>query len=553
MAQSQAVAGLLEELGLGTVNEQAAYEAGLGSQVDYGSGSNATLAAVGQQLGRNAAPAIGGLIGGLRGLKKDESGARQGFLGGFTQTVQDQRDAAVARGQGITLEEYRVRKASRSAIGKITQESTGDPIKDQQAFLDKVIATANSTGDAQLVAKAMQKKAALNIQALELRKAEVGAEEAEREHAQQSIEDARSNTRTEPVVPNGADSRTRDFRPSHALYRDDTDDYLVTHPDGSQEILKHITPYDPKVNGFMASGGKVSDKPLTEAIAQSGGTKSFAAKKQGVADMETTAELTGTVTDMFIAHNDPQALLSWFGKGAQTADKGIRFVESTGRALWKESGDGRYVSPDTGKEFRNDQYVYRGSLTNKEQQKQQFFRDAKKYINENGGIDNLIPLHLRDTIAEVANGAALYEALIMEMAFMDARMQEPSNRGLSDKDIDAALKRIGAFSANPVTFLDRQIWLQERSLNRLNRLGEEYTDTQANNKEALIKVTYNEEHVNRVRNQLVGNLTKMKNARENIVSKQRHEEGADSVGYTPSTAPPANETREERKARLLGQ
>ncbi len=48
-----------------------------------------------------------------------------------------------------------------------------------------------------------------------------------------------------------------------------------------------------------------------------------------------------------------------------------------------------------------------------------------------------------------AAAASRYRANIMTLAYMEARATEPSNRGLSDKDIEAALNRLEAWSGNP--------------------------------------------------------------------------------------------------------
>jgi hypothetical protein len=55
----------------------------------------------------------------------------------------------------------------------------------------------------------------------------------------------------------------------------------------------------------------------------------------------------------------------------------------------------------------------------------------------------------------VSAEAQEHRAQILELAYMAARLAEPSNRGLSDKDIEAALARIAGDTSNPQQLLRR--------------------------------------------------------------------------------------------------
>jgi hypothetical protein len=77
--------------------------------------------------------------------------------------------------------------------------------------------------------------------------------------------------------------------------------------------------------------------------------------------------------------------------------------------------------------------------------------------------------------AQIARYAEQYWANVMELAYMDARLKEPSNRGLSDKDIENALRRIGAATASPASFAQRQLSLIRRVGDAIDALGEDIT------------------------------------------------------------------------------
>ena len=67
--------------------------------------------------------------------------------------------------------------------------------------------------------------------------------------------------------------------------------------------------------------------------------------------------------------------------------------------------------------------------------------------------------------------AEQFEAMLMELAFLDARLMEPSNRGLSDRDIVNSLTRLVGKSANPMSFLHRQMQWAINMEDRIDNFG----------------------------------------------------------------------------------
>lgn len=64
-------------------------------------------------------------------------------------------------------------------------------------------------------------------------------------------------------------------------------------------------------------------------------------------------------------------------------------------------------------------------------------------------------LELPEEFKKSSAVAQNYRAQIMELAYLVARLAEPSNRGLSDNDIQAALQKIAGNTANPQVMLRR--------------------------------------------------------------------------------------------------
>jgi hypothetical protein len=72
----------------------------------------------------------------------------------------------------------------------------------------------------------------------------------------------------------------------------------------------------------------------------------------------------------------------------------------------------------------------------------------------------------------VSAEAQEHRAQILELAYMAARLAEPSNRGLSDKDIEAALARIAGDTSNPQQLLRRFVTIAaDASLDLEDRLN----------------------------------------------------------------------------------
>ena len=109
-------------------------------------------------------------------------------------------------------------------------------------------------------------------------------------------------------------------------------------------------------------------------------------------------------------------------------------------------------------------------------------------------VTDLIPLPANISAASAM--AQQYRANIMEMAYMAARLAEPSNRGLSDKDIEAAITRITAGTSNPQVMVRRFLEMQLDASNELDfqlslyhgSLGNQYDDENMTTNE---KITLN--------------------------------------------------------------
>ena len=86
--------------------------------------------------------------------------------------------------------------------------------------------------------------------------------------------------------------------------------------------------------------------------------------------------------------------------------------------------------------------------------------DGLKEFAQDAGNSFSQLIQLPEGIEATSAAAQQHRAAVMEMAYMAARLAEPSNRGLSDNDIKNALARIAGDTSNPQVMMRRFIEMQ---------------------------------------------------------------------------------------------
>lgn len=538
---NEAVQGLFKELGLQSPNEDALLQNFIKKQAPQG-GTNAALFA---QLGSANAGLVGegltALAGGVKGLVRPEAGQKRGlgsFAAGASRAVRGLKENVAAQETGVTLEQYKRRKQSSIDAGNVKVVPTGDPIKDQLTALEQIIRIASLNGDTELMSKAMAKRQQLRTQAAALNKVVLGNETTQQKLDQKESEAKQTALTGIDVVREGSDPTDKNFRPSSAIFNplagplgpdgEPVGAWKIFHPDGSVEenadhIQKHV----------VAPRNRLGEGIIQSAIRQVGTAKTFGQARIAVLNMEKNIRLATSATDILIAMVDPNAPLALAGDAVIAISQGVQVVESLGALAFGASGDGTYQGKN-GVVLKNSDIAYRGvKVASASAQHAMFLKDAGAVIEEAGGILSFAPPHLRDQLRETAVAAARFKAVIMEMAFMDARMQEPSNRGLSDKDIEAALLRIGAFSAEPVAFIQRQIDLAVRNRNMISELGREFTPDGIWTKQELIDAVYDPDLMGSIIDEHNSVIVKLQDAKRRVIDTQQgapDQTGPDRVG-----------------------
>jgi hypothetical protein len=435
------------------------------------------------------APLIGALLGGVGsffGKNKDRS-----LMEGINAGARDQLDAQRSIATGQSIDDIRRKRKIREELNRPTdEESTGDPVQDQMKALDRMIKVANKHGDMGLVLNANRKRLELEKTSQELREAEVGIEKAEL--AQRIAEETDGTGRT--VILQGDDI---DGAHSKAILQDDGT-WTVMRPDRSVvEGIKGIelTFIDPSAKAKLRDRFfETPEGQMKNALQMNGMTGNQLVKARGfVADMAEQAgiisDMTGTMLDMY----NPALALDASAQTLVTADRVARFAGNMSEVLTRpnEKNQSAWDIMWNGKKTSAAEQVARATSGDL----------LQEYITEQGlSLQDILPSHIVPDTRE----AQLFMSNVMQMAYLDARLQEPSNRGLSDTDIKNALTRIGINTADPMVFAQRQKQILKRLSGKIENVGAEFAGTTQVKKQAVIDHVYQPDNIRRIQGALVG-------------------------------------------------
>ena len=482
--------GVLAELGLDTNPRTAVRDFARSRVPAANSSSFAGAAAVGRQLGRGIGQGAVPLAGGLLGMAGKVIPGVQSKS--FSEGARDMEDAAHARMLGMDVQQLRAREATQKAVQNIKPAETGDPIKDQLAALREIVKVANSNGDSDTALKAMQKLTQLEAQDLAMNEAERADRAGQR--AETVAEEADTTGRT--VIMQGDEI---DGAHSKAMYDPDTGKWKVIRPDGSvQENVDglELTFVDPAKKAAQRDRFfETQEGAMKNALSLNFLTgKTGEGKRNAVSGFAEQADIVSGMTDILVAMYDPRVAFSDAAAVAGGADRVVTFVDTLAN-VFSRSGDDAKTT-----------YNGKGVSTRKQYEVATDVSHLERFAASAGTtIENLVPAHIRgDTQA-----MQLFQAQVMRLAYLDARLQEPSNRGLSDNDIQNALKRIGIGSPDPMVFVSNQLTTIDRLQNQMGNLGVEFAPTSQVTKSQLRDHVYPPEFRARVSDALFDTRAKL--------------------------------------------
>lgn len=482
--------GILAELGLGA-NPRTAVRDFARSRVQAANSSAFSgAAAAGRQLGRGIGQGAVPLAGGLLGLAGKYVPGIEGKS--FSDGARDMEDAAHARMLGMDVPTLRAREATQKAVQNIKPVQTGDPIQDQLAALKEIVKIANTNGDSDTALKAMQKLTQLEAQDLAMSKAEREDKQGAREERIRDEADTTGRT----VIMQGDEI---DGAHSKAMYDPDTGKWKVIRPDGSvQEGVDglELTFVDPAKKAAQRDRFfETQEGAMKNALSLNFLTgKTGEGKRNAVSGFAEQADIVSNMTDMLVAMYDPRVAFADAAAVAGGADRVITFVDTLANVFGRSGDDTKTT------------YNGKGVSTQKQYEVATDPSHLERYATSVGkSIEQLVPAHIRgDTQA-----MQLFQAQVMRLAYLDARLQEPSNRGLSDNDIQNALKRIGIGSPDPMVFVSNQLTTIDRLQNQMGNLGVEFAPTSQVTKSQLRDHVYPPEFRARVSDTLFDTRAKL--------------------------------------------
>lgn len=506
--------GMLEQIGIGAKDEEAVLRA---QALKYGN-----------TAGRGMQRGIAGLLG---------------RFATPSRTRKEGQDMLTASQAGITVEQLKSRRQLRTMQTDFTDDGSFD---NRIKLAEQMALIAGRGGDMQTVMALRKQITDIKVEKVEFNRLEAQTSSAESKAADDLRTLADRKATGIPVIPVGVNSKDKNFLPSHAFYNKDNDTYSVVSPTGEVEDgVTRIVAYKPLTKGASGAGSRIGDKIANEAIQQMGGAKSFSAARTSMDDIIAVAEKTGNIADVYTAFTDPQAVAGIAGDIALKVDNGVRLLESVASAFdGSGAGTGTYTDKFSGKQIKDNEYAYNGVVVSRQKQKELFLEASDSIIAE--GLANFPP-ETRAILAERGLAASKLKAMIMELAYLDARQQEPSNRGLSDNDIKAALQRIGAFASNPISFIDIQITRAESTLKQLSRLGDSLASTENHTSAELRDFIWIPSKTALVQSLVEANIEKLVKARHNVLEKQGY---AQSPDIDNPTSPFSGKTTEDLRKDL---
>lgn len=421
--------GFLEELGVPSVDERAIL-AEQRRQERARSGYNADFS-----RGQQARPLlIGGLnaLGGLLNNKAPDQGGRslKGVMGNFSQGLITETDRQTAEAAGITPETLETRRRVRKdpAMTEIRDDGTFEA---RMKLAARVAEIARETGDTDTLSRSLSQMDSLRKQQLEFNKFKAIEERETEEFGRESVidvfVDGKQTTGQQGLGPDG---KTRGvyindefgnptFKPAGTYFTQAPSGGAAGQAETLGKYWGRLTSPedDRRIRGLIVQGRDHVRKShrIIEALST-------------MATDSTISSASGSVVTMM--------------------DQAVRNIKGVASAFSSfRTGGAKDMDPDARRGWSG---------------KSSWLAKAADPADPVWEF-----LDLPEEFKSLSADAQRYRAAIMEMAYISARMAEPSNRGLSDNDIQNALTRLAGNTANPQVMFRKLMELQADSAHTL--------------------------------------------------------------------------------------
>lgn len=454
-------------------------------------------------LSRTAGRGVGtqlasGLFQAVKGQVRPGEGGQRGFKEfgrDFQQGIANVRDYAIASDMGISVEKLRARRALEKKLDATVNVGSGS-LEEQINAAEAVAREANAMGQIDVAMAAAQMKAQLRKQLEQQKQAGIATEQAEINLRE---DETLVNMGVEASVVGKDDwGQGKAIRIDSAnmeelgFTEDEIGKYVFVDQNGQRHIVDGVDLRKSDDGGLKDAllNDQRAQNNFLKIVAANGGNNTNITKMRGtLTDMTTQATILTDVTGFLNNMANPELAFDLTGKTAIQANRVVQLAQNAATIL-TEANNGVGSAEKLGSYSYNGEKVQgeaelRSKFINAGKQQEGLLGTLNRIASDSGlprgnSLSDFIPREIMEKLADadperVAKVAEQYWANVMELAYLDARLQEPSNRGLSDKDIENALRRIGAATANPASFAQRQLTLLSRLEDGIQALGNSIT------------------------------------------------------------------------------
>lgn len=430
--------GFLEDLGIGSTDEEALLQAQRAEMSDA------------NRLGASVRPLLGAVMGGVGLISgKNYAGGQKsgrsfnGFLSNVEAGIQGKQDLDTARAAGISVEDLRARRQIRKEFGSpnLQQQAGEDAYDYRERLAARAASIAAASGSARQQAAALEALKRVRDERFEFEK--MNAEQKDRE---QNL--------TKDGIMTGWDENGK---PISGTLSYQIDEETGKRINGIEYVKDGQLVFKPWSDTFTAedpAAGTLKETPdqrMRRAFGKGHVDETRSMIQANAEAMRKIARVTSSVKTYVEAGID-EAVLGKSGGAINWVDNGIRNIRGfIGAFLPQEEGKRAQDRSWGPKDTDADPQGLRGGRNGWGYQGRDSWMAKAKNAKDSIWDQFQLPEWARGISAE----AQEHRAQILELAYMAARLAEPSNRGLSDKDIEAALARIAGDTSNPQQLLRR--------------------------------------------------------------------------------------------------
>lgn len=389
-----------------------------------------------------------------RGVQQLSSGLLSLF--GKKDTAAGVKDQFTAQANGITVNELQTRRLIRQETAGVKDDGT---FESRRKMTDIAARIANEQGDSQSLARALSARQRLNEEETQFDKLKADKDISKAKAIDVQIQNAWKADGT-PVtgmlgIENGSSGMHTEVN-GELIFKPFDENFSQVEPDTDMDGIR---PHE-IANQLKINRGTDSIKRVT-GLASSANTA-----------LAKTDRVLSTLTDLF-EKGGVESVIGTSGKIITSVDNLFKNVRGVLNAFADESVGTVYVIRNGVRTREERTFAGRKGLA-------KFASDAASSFSE--------LIKLPEGVERTSAAAQQHRAAVMEMAYMAARLAEPSNRGLSDNDIKNALARIAGDTSEPQVMMRRFLEMQVDAANELDfelrlmhgSLGPKVTDAQIN-------------------------------------------------------------------------